>query len=206
MQRGIMAVIMLVLLAGCSSVSTKRIDPSTPTDLVGSWNDTDARLVAEEMINDCLSGSWINNFNMGNQRPPVVIVGSIKNKTFQHIDSDIFVDTLSKELLNSGKVQFVADKQARQEIREERDDQQLGNTNPATISPKGMETGADFMLQGSINAIDETADTTTLMIEKRQSTKFFQVTLELVDLKTNQKTWIGQKQIKKSVTKQKIFM
>ena len=108
-------------------------------------------------------------------------------------------------MLNAGKVQFVADKEERAEVREERQDQQAGNTEPSTITPKGHETGADFMLQGSINGIKESTESQTLMVGKKKSTSFFQVTLELIDLKTNQKRWIAQKEIKKSIERGKVF-
>ena len=176
--------------AGCSTKVT-RTDAGKVTDLSGEWNDTDARLTAEEMIKDCVSGNWINEFNKASGRVPVVIVGTTKNKTFEHISADIFMADLQRALTNSGKVQFVAFQDARQEIRDERADQQGGNTDPATISAKGHETGADYMLQGGINSIQDAV--------KGKYAVFYQVTLELVDMKTNQKKWLGQKEIKKIV-------
>ncbi len=199
--------ICLVLIAsGCSSISAKRIDANKNTDLSGTWNDTDARLVAKAMIEDCLAARWVDDFGKAKGRSPVVIIGTVKNKTNEHISTDVFVDTWQKALLDSGKVEFVASNSARQEIRDERLDQQQGNTEPGTISEKGHETGADFMLQGSVNQIEEEAETQTLMVGKRRSTNFFQVTVELVDLKTNQKRWMAQQQIKKSIQRSKIFL
>lgn len=201
-----LVIALLIITTGCSSTTAKRIDANTPTDLAGMWNDTDARLVAEEMIKDCLAGRWVDDFGKASGRSPVVIVGTIKNKTSEHINPEVFTDSLEKALLNSGKINFVANKEYRREIREERADQLTGNTEPSTISEKGHETGADFMLQGNVNQIEEEVESQTLMVGKRKSTNFFQVTLELVDLKTNQKRWIGQKQIKKSVERSKVFL
>ena len=177
-------------LAGCATKVT-RVDVAKVTDLSGSWNDTDARLVFEEMVKDCLGGNWVNDFNKTSGRSPVVIVGAIKNRTFEHISAEIFIDDIEHALTNSGKVVFVASQGPRQEIRDERMDQQSGNTEPATISQKGHETGADFMLQGSVNSIKDAV--------KGKYAVFYQVTLELVDMKTNQKRWLGQKEIKKVV-------
>ncbi len=198
--------IALVLVsAGCSSTNARRMDAATVTDLSGMWNDSDAKMVANEMISDCLSGRWIDDFMKADGHSPVVIVGTIKNKTSEHISPDVFVDSMARALTNSGKVVFVAAKSERGEIRDERTDQQAGNTESSTITEKGHETGADFMLQGSINQIEDETESQTLMVGKRRSTNFFQVTLELVDMKTNQKRWIGQKQIKKSIERSKIF-
>ena len=48
-----------MLLTGCSSTSVKRVDVDETIDLSGQWNDTDSRLVAEEMIGDVLSRTWV---------------------------------------------------------------------------------------------------------------------------------------------------
>ncbi len=178
-------------VTGCSTTKVSRIDVNKVTDFSGQWNDTDARLTAEAMIADCLNGSWINEFNKEQGRTPTVIIGKIKNKTYEHLSSDIFTSDLERALTNSGKITFVADKEARMEIREERLDQQQGNTEPSTISEKGHETGADFMLQGAIEAIKDEV--------KGKYAMFYQITLEMVDMKTNQKKWISQKEIKKIV-------
>ncbi|MEI7998503.1 MAG: penicillin-binding protein activator LpoB [Candidatus Omnitrophota bacterium] len=192
-------------LTGCASTTTTRIDATKVTDLSGYWNDTDARLTADEMIKDCLAGQWLWNFNQTNGRAPVVIVGTIRNKTFEHIESDVFIDSLQKALINSGKIKFVASSGERQEVREERRDQQAGNTEPSTITATGHETGADFMLQGNINAIQEGVESHHVMFDSEKSTSFYQVSLELIDLKTNQKLWIGQKEVKKLVQRSKVF-
>lgn len=183
-------VLFLIVAAGCATKVT-RVEPGKVTDLSGGWNDTDARIVAEEMIKDCLANPWVDEFVRGNGRAPVVIVGAVKNRTFEHIDPGVFIADMERALTNSGKVTFVASRDDRAEVRSERADQQAGNTKAATISPKGLETGADFMVQGNIESIKDEV--------KGKYAVFYQVTLELVDLKTNQKRWIGQQETKKVV-------
>ncbi len=184
----------LNFVAGCSSTpKVVRTEVNKQVDLSGRWNDTDSRLVSEEMIKDCLSRPWINIFNEKSKRDPVVIVGTIMNRTAEHIDSQIFVKELQRNLLNNRKVVFVDSRQERSDVRDERRDQQEeGQTDPQTIKPKGKETGADFMLQGSINSVTDEI--------KGKYAILYQVNLELVDLTTNQKVWIGQKDIKKVVS------
>ncbi len=201
----VMAALLSVSLVGCSTVKTTRIDAAKPTALSGQWNDTDARMTAQTMIKDCLDGRWAGDFALLNNRPPVVIVGSVKNKTYEHIASEVFVDSLAQALIASGKVKFVSSKDERVELREERKDQQDGNTESSTITLTGHETGADFMLQGTINAMKDEIEEQRLMVGTKKSTSFYQVTLELTNLKTNEKVWIGQKQVKKSVERSKVF-
>lgn len=186
----------LLTATGCATQVIRK-DPSEIVDLSGRWNDTDARMAAEEMIKTCLEGNWLGAFNKAQGRDPVVIVGTIVNRSHEHIDSDVFVQDLEQAVVNSGKVKFVADKSARVEVREERQDQQV-NSREETRAKLVNETGADFMLQGTVNSVkDET---------KGRYAILFQVNLEMVDLSTNEKVWIGQKKIKKLVKNPKYSM
>ncbi len=186
-------VVGVVFLSGCggSSKTVTRVDPNTTQDLSGDWNDTDSRLVAEEMIKDVLNRPWLPNYQMTNKKEPDVIVGTVRNRTSEHISTTTFIKNLERELLNSGKVSFVANKEERQEIREERADQQE-NASAETMKKFQQETGADYMLRGDI--------TTIVDQEGGDKVKFYQVNLELVDLQSNRKVWIGEKKIKKLVS------
>ncbi len=193
----VLTVLLLLVagLAGCASRKTvTRIPTDTTTDLSGRWNDTDSRLVSEEMIKDCLGRPWINKFNeKNNNSQPVVIVGTVQNRSHEHINSQLFTKDLEKAFINSVMVQVVASKQEREEIREERTSQQEGMTEKETIKPFGHESGADFMIQGSINSVKDEV--------KGKYVILYQVNLELIDLRSNQKVWIGEKEIKKYVKK-----
>lgn len=186
------------LIAGCAGGTVKRTAVDKTIDLSGRWNDSDSRLVAEEMIKDCLKKPWLNKFAEKNEREPVVIVGTVINRSHEHINSQIFTKDLEKSLLNSGLVKFVASKQEREEIREERSAQQEGLTAQETIKPFGQETGADFMLKGSINSVKDEL--------KGKYVILYQVNLELINLTNNQKVWIGEKEIKKYVKKSKFSL
>lgn len=184
----------MFVLTGCATKVT-RMEPEQVVDFSGRWNDTDARLVAEEMVADCLSGAWVSDYNKANGKDPVVIVGTILNRTHEHINTDVFVQDLERALINSRKVKFVSAKGEREEVRDEREEQQLGNTNPETITVKGMETGASFMLKGTINDVKDEV--------RGKYAVLYQANLELVDMRTNEKVWLGQKKIKKLVERPK---
>ncbi|MBO6621349.1 MAG: penicillin-binding protein activator LpoB [Balneola sp.] len=181
------------VLVGCRpSQKVTRINPSTTTDLSGKWNDTDARLVAEKMITDALSKPWLNQFNRNNQKPPVVIVGRVRNESMEHIDTEVFTKELERSFVNSGEISVVASSEERQDVREERLDQQA-NASYETTKKLGQELGADFMLIGNINSIvDEAVDSRTLAV-------FYTINLEFVNIQTNQKVWIGNEKIKKFI-------
>lgn len=177
---------------GCASVKVRRAETDKKIDLSGSWNDTDSRLTAEEMIKDCFSRPWADTFNSASARVPVVILGTVVNRTSEHINAQLFLSELERNLLNSGKVKFVAARKERLELREEKDDQ-AQYASEASAKPRKEETGADFMLQGSINSLKDEVSGKYVIL--------YQVNLELVDLTTNEKAWIGQKEIKKMVSR-----
>lgn len=182
----------LAMLSGCGASKTvTRVEPDEQIDLSGDWNDTDSRLVAEEMIKDVLGRPWLAEFKGDKKRTPVVIVGTVRNRTAEHIATTAFIKNLERELINSGRVDFVANKEERQEVRDERTDQQEFSS-AETLKKFQQETGADFMLRGDITSIIDA--------EGGQQVKYYQVNLELVNIETNRKAWIGEKKLKKLVS------
>ena len=129
MNRQIVAAASLLILilvesiTGCSSTKVSRIPVEKSVDLSGLWNDTDARTVSKEMIKDCLEGKWLGEFNKKFGKDPVVIVGPVVNRSHEHINTAVFIKSLERNLLNSGKVVFVAASDERLPVREERQDQ-----------------------------------------------------------------------------------
>jgi penicillin-binding protein activator len=178
-----------ILLSGCGT-SVQRMDAGETKDISGRWNDTDSRLVAEEMISDCLMRPWYSNARGSSGKNPTVIVGSVKNQSQEHIQTDTFVEDLQRALINSGKVEFVAGKHERGDVRDERLDQDT-NAAEETRKAHGQEIGADFMLSGAINQIVDQ--------EGGKAVVYYQTNLKLLNVKTNQIAWNGQKKIKKFV-------
>jgi len=177
-------------MLGCSG-SVQRIAEDEVVDLSGRWNDTDSQLVAEAMIKEALGKPWLAKFMKANQgKEPTVIIGRIKNKTDEHIAIDTFQKDMERELTNSGMVQFVASKNDREEIREEREDQQ---TYSSEKTRKAMyeETGADFMLQGTISKITDSRGS--------KATYYYQIDLEMINMQSSVKAWYGNKKIKKMI-------
>ncbi|MBD3224025.1 MAG: penicillin-binding protein activator LpoB [Caldithrix sp.] len=183
----------LIHCAG-STRKVSRIEADETTDISGRWNDTDSRMTAQAMVRDVLSRPWLSDYTENYGVRPVVIVGTIRNRSSEHIPVDVFIKDIEKELINSGQVTFVASKKQRQEIREERLDQQ-SYSSMETAKQLANETGADFMLQGTINSIVDSFE--------GKKTVYYQVNLELIDLEKNTKVWMGDKKIKKFIEQDK---
>jgi len=181
----------VTLLGACSSApKVTRTEPDEVIDLSGHWNDTDSRKVSEEMIDDSLSRPWVDDWQGATGKKPAVIVGVVRNQSSEHINTRTFSKDLERAFVNSGRIRVVASSDERGGLRDERLDQ-LRNATMETAKSMGKELGADFMLIGGINTIIDAAAGTKV--------RFYQVELELIELETNEKVWIGQKKIKKLV-------
>lgn len=186
--------LLLVALAaamGCSGgKQVTRIDPDEQVDLSGRWNDTDSRLVSETMIADCMSRPWKSQHMAREGKKPTIIVGTIRNKSTEHIAVGTFIGDIERAFVNSGEAEMVASAEEREEIRGERSDQQQYSSEE-TMKQWGLEHGADYMLSGVINSIEDSEDGKAIV--------FYQIDMTLIDLESNGKVWLGQKKIKKFI-------
>jgi penicillin-binding protein activator len=182
-------------LSGCAGKKVTRVASDSQIDLSGKWNDTDSRLVAKEMIEDCLARPWYQQILDKKQSVPTIVVGSIKNKSHEHINVETFIKDMERNLINSGKVEFVAGKEVREELRDEIASQ-AGNASADTRKEMGQETGADLLLVGTISSIIDQEDNKAVV--------FYQVDLELIDVQSHRKLWIGDKKIKKFIERGKV--
>lgn len=183
----------LIALTGCvkQTRTVERVNPNQQTDLSGRWNDTDSRLVAEEMVKDLINRPWRTEFMKENGgKKPTVIVGIVLNKSHEHIEAETFIKDIQRELINSGTVKIVQHGVFREKLREERADQQQ-YASPASQKKWGRELGADYMMFGTINSIVDSY--------QKEKAVYYQIDLELAHLETNEISWMGSKKIKKII-------
>ena len=196
LRPAVCAIASALLFAGCGGKTVTRVEPETTTDLSGRWNDTDSRLVAQAMIQDCLNAPWLTRHQTmaTPSERPVVIVGVIRNKSMEHIPVDTFVKDIERAFINDGRVRVVADAGDRGDIRAERESMQ-GNVTPETLKKFGKELGADYVMMGEINQIIDQ--------EGGRKVSFYQTNLELTHVESNEKVWLGDKKIKKVIGRSK---
>ena len=177
-----------LLLASCGSTTVTRVKTDKEIALTDKWNDKDSDLVAKAMIADMFTFPWYVKHKQQTGKNPTIIIQSVRNKSHDHIPVETFLNDLKRAILRSGQADFVANSTVREEIREERKDQELNSTTE-TQNAMGEETGADFALSGSINSTVDSLD------GKRVT--FYQVDLRLIDMTSNKEVWNGQEKIKK---------
>ncbi len=190
-SRILLFALVALFATGCANRKVQRVDPNETIDLSGRWNDTDSKLTANAMIEQILTGPWLaNHLRENNSERPVVIVGMVRNKSHEHITTETFCKDLEKSFITSQKVRLVQGGEMRDELRNERADQQEFSSQ-STMKQWGLEVGADYMLQGVLNStVDE---------YRREKAVEYQIDLQLTNMETNEVVWIGDKKIKKYI-------
>lgn len=184
-----LGLIAVVSLQSCSRQVT-RVNVEEQIDISGRWNDTDAQLAAQDLSAQAVTGDWLNRHMIDVGKKPVIIVGLVRNKSHEHIDAELFTVEIEKALVKSQRARIVQGGEMRNEIRAERADQQE-NASLSTMKKFGLEAGADYILQGTINSIVDA--------HKRDKVVYYQIDLTLTNIQTNEKVWFGEKKIKKFV-------
>lgn len=182
--------IAVVVSSSCNRRSVTRVNPNKQFDLSGRWNETDAQLTAETLIKKALAGDWLGNFTAQKGKKPVVVVGTVRNNSHEHVDANIFIADIEKAFLKSQAIRLVQAGEKRNELRGERADQQ-DFASASTVKKWGQELGADYILQGSIRSIVDSY--------RREKTTFWQVDLSLTDLETNEVVWLDDYKGKKYI-------
>lgn len=190
MRRIFYAASLLIVISSCQPRVVTRMNPSTPVDLSGRWNDTDSRMVADQMIYDLFNSDAFRKYAKEKGRKPVIVLGLIKNKTAEHIDAGNYLKKFEAVIHNSGAADLVESDDFRDMLRRERADQQ-DFADPATVKQFGKELGADLMLFGEMNSETD--------VHNNKRVVNYITTLFLTDIETNRRVWYGQHEIKKMV-------
>jgi penicillin-binding protein activator len=196
MKRIIITIAVLLMIISCSStVAVNRLNGTEAIDLSGNWNATDIDIVCTSLIKQCLASPWELQYKLNNGvNLPTIIVGTIINNSSEHIDTAIIAKKIEVALVNSGSAQMAADYNQRAEVRAEKEDQQY-NASIETAAQLASEVGSDYMLQGSVR--------TNYDYLNGKAVRTYYVSLELVDLTTGLKVWIGEEQIQKFIKQAK---
>ena len=184
--------LMLSLTCCASRPQVQRVGVETVIDLSGKWNDVDARSTSDALIHECFGGEWLSRFTRAESRPPAVRVRHIANRTDEHIDAEVFIKSIERAMVNSGKVRVLAqegDETAAMDSEQARaaSGRQRADT---PVQPHG-ETGADFVIAVRLGAVLDQIE--------GEHVKLYQVNFELISATTSEKVWIGEHRIKKHV-------
>ena len=184
--KNLLAAIAVLTMTACASNSVQRVDSGEQPQLTDRWNASDSQSVAEALIPDMLSFPWAKPGADGEL--PVIAIQHISNRSHEQIPVETFINSIKRELLRSGKAEFVVTGAERERIRDEKMDQEMFASMDSAVE-MGEETAATFALSGVFTSLVD-------QLEGKRTTTY-QVDLKLIDLRSNREVWNGRKQIHK---------
>lgn len=188
--------LMLVATACGSSTKVTRTAAGSRVggELSGYWNDIDAEEVAKAMTDQIVQAGWLAEHyrnSDSNQRPVIKLMGVIKRTDDRNVNEQYFAKQLERFLLNSGRVLVVA-AEGQEDINLRERIRQSEHASDATAKSQQNEVGADYTLQTIINSQNETDG-------EGKAVRAYLINMELVNVETQLKVWIGEKKIRKVV-------
>jgi hypothetical protein len=195
MRLGTLTIILIFLFAGCGGPKafTKGDydDPTRVELLDDKFNEADMQQMSETIVKAMVSCPYIEKA----EKPPVVIVEKVKNKTQEHIDTESLTDMIRTALIKSGKVRFV-NKAERGTLEEEYQYNESGAINPQTQKKKGKQIGADYILSGAL--------ATNVQEVGKDKFIYYKLTMNLTNLETSTIDCSEEKQVRKYFEKRRI--
>ena len=182
----------VAIAAGCGSKNwnVDRPDLREDINLGYTFNENDVRLVFEDMGEDALSAPWIDEWVSSTEERPKIIIGPMNNKTEEYIDTELFTRQFERQMVSSRRVRVLGDQNQREAIRKERVDQQAF-VRPEDVKKVANELGADFMVLGDLGQIRQDS------VDRKTVIQYYQINLEMIDVETLEKVWIGTTEIRK---------
>lgn len=185
-----------VLVACGPSQEAKKVASTETENHSGRWNETDAKPVVDSMTKDMLQGQWLQRWTTEHERRPTVVVGPVRNKTAQRIDESAIIRPVAHHLKRSGKIQLMAlSEKEREALRHEPDS--MCEPPQFLDREKVEEMKADLIVLGTVSS---------KVLDKQSGDKvniLYTVNLELINLEKTVKAWLAEKEIEKTVARNK---
>ena len=174
MKKLIISVLLAMSVIGLASA--KAVKRGGAGDLTPYLSETDCRAICKDIVGQVIKNPRVERFEDKNGRAPVVTIGKIKDETGEFFDTQIIANSLKTAVLNSGVLEFMANKDIRNEMRDEVIDQQ-NHAAEDQAKELDQEDAADYMLTGSVK----------LMVQNngKKQERTYIVNIELTDLKTH---------------------
>jgi TolB-like protein len=190
------------MLCACGSRQVTVVDPAHGEHLSGNWNDGDSAAVAAQIVPDCLGAPWLEEFHTRFGHAPVVRLGHIRVRVEDlddEIDTDVFTDDVQRALIDSGRVRAVASRSEANRREGARDARLEFEENARDAPEQRAELTADYLLAGSILMQNDSILDKGLISGTIKRLKFYQTTLTLTDLTSNEVVWSGSVDRKKLI-------
>ena len=167
---------LLAALTICSAAFSKAVKRGGAGDITPYLSETDSREICKDIVDQIIKNPRVAKFEDKNGRPPVVTIGKIKDETGEFFDTQIIANSLKTAVLNSGVLEFMANSDVREQMRDEVIMQQ-DHSAEELAKTLDIEDAADYMITGSVK----------LMVQNngKKQERTYIVNIELTDLQTH---------------------
>ena len=203
MKKTIVLTLAVLLLVGCSTTYTTRVDrrggrptayedTSSPGRVVGTGIEAqDIVSATDQMMRDMLANSAV----VGPAGVPRVVIDAkyFRNESSQIINKNLVTDRLRAELMRAanGRMTFLA-REAADMTEEERALERQSLVTGGTQGQTKPALGYDYRLGGRIASLD------AVDARSGRKSRYFQITFELVERGTGAIVWSGVYEFRKT--------
>ena len=165
-----------VLFAAANAVFAAKVKRGGDANLTPYLNESDARAVCTDIVGQVIKSPRIERFSSQKGRDPIVTIGTIRDETGEFFDTQVIANSLKTAILKSGVLEFMANKDVRDAMRQEVIEQ-ADHANEDQAKAIDDEDAADYMLTGSVK----------LMVQNngKKQERTYVVNIELTDLQTH---------------------
>ena len=181
-----------MLLSGCAlfRASTTDVDPDKPKHMTAKYDYTDLHQLTESVANEILAGKLMAK----QTQPPLMRLGPIQNRTEQHVDTQALADRIRTLLLQSNKVQFVAEAQREEAVKEQEHQARFGEKG-TQIAPS-QQANPRYVLNGTLVEI-KTEEPAQVRLSRKE-VRYYNLTIQVIDLQST----LIECNIEKKITRQ----
>lgn len=186
------AVAALMWVVGCGPKAFTKGEYDDPTKVVlldDKFNESDMQQMADTIVQAMVSCPAITE----SRSRPVVIVERVQNRTEEHIDMVAMTDKIRTALIKTRKVRFV-NKTERETLDDEYKYNESGNVSGASKKGRGKQTGADYIMSGSMATnVQQVGDDKLI---------YYKLTMNLTQLETSEIDCTEEREIRKKFRRQ----
>ena len=163
-----------------------------PVHMGSRYDYSDMRKLTEEVGNELIGSEFL----IKQDKPPVVIVVGVQNRTSDHNDTKSLTDRIRTMVIKSGKAQFINESRRDELLREQ--GYQAANATKETQVAVARQMGAKYMLSGSLVEMESRSPREARL--SRKEINYYKLTIEVTDLETSLIAWTTEKEFSRKAS------
>jgi uncharacterized protein (TIGR02722 family) len=181
------------MISGCT-VTTRTVSSDEELHYDESYDFSDKKTIVDALVKPLLASAPIPQTS----EKPIIVVYDVANRTSEHISTQSITDDIREALLKSGKFRFV-NRLQRDNIANELDYQHGGDVAPGNRVQPGQQTGADYILSGTLYSIEKKEPRQVRL--KKKELKYYKLNLELTNIKSSELVWTDSVEVIREASK-----